>query len=89
MTENSKILCPNCQKEIKKKAEVEIPSSTVPVDYESISILVPPSNQSGVTHGSLFFKDGKYFLVFESIVRCPYCKEIFCLDICLPALIFT
>ena len=81
---SGKVVCPNCQKEIDKQAEVEIPSSTISVDYELISILVPPTDMAGVTHGNLVFKDGKYFLVFESVVICPYCKEYFCLDIWLP-----
>jgi len=76
-----KVVCPNCEKEIDRQAEIEIPNSSVPVDYEKISFLVPSTDMSGVTHGNLVFKDGKYFLVFESVVICPHCKEYFCLDI--------
>lgn len=82
----SKVVCPNCQRGIDKQAEIEIPNSTTPVDYESISILIPPTGMTGVTHGNLVFKDGRYFLVFESVVICPYCKERFCLELCLPML---
>ena len=74
-----KIVCPNCNKEINEQAEVQIPSSTIPRDWESIVHTAP--NFSGVTYGNLVFKDGKYYLVFESIVICPQCKETFCYDI--------
>lgn len=75
------IVCPNCQKEIKKQAEVQIPTDTTPIDLESFSILIPKSKMSGIAHGTLAFKDGKYYLVFESIIVCPFCKENFCYDI--------
>jgi uncharacterized protein YbaR (Trm112 family) len=79
-----KIVCPNCQKEISEQAEVQIPTDTSSIDFGAISILVPSRELSGITHGNLVFRDGKYYLVFESIIVCPYCKENFCYDIWLP-----
>ena len=79
-----KIVCPNCEKEIDEQAEVQIPTDTSPVDLEAISILIPSTEMSGVTHGNLVLRNGKYYLVFESIVVCPHCKENFCYDIWLP-----
>jgi len=83
-----KVTCPNCQKEIDKQAEIEIPNSTASVNYESISMLIRPTDLTGITHGNLVFKDGKYFLVFESIVKCPHCREYFFLDLWLATSIF-
>ena len=77
----SKIVCPNCQKKIDKQAEVQIPSSASSVDWEAVSIILPQQDLSGVTYGNLVYRNGKYYLVFESIVVCPYCKENFCYDI--------
>ena len=81
-----KIVCPNCEKEINEQAEVQIPTGTTPVDLGAISILIPSTEMTGVAYGSLVFKDGKYYLVFGSIVVCPYCKENFCYDIWLPTI---
>ena len=81
-----KVVCPNCQKEIKEQAEVQIPTDTTPIDLEAISMLLPSSEMSGITHGNLVFRNGQYYLVFESIIVCPYCKDNFCYDIWLPTL---
>lgn len=79
-----KIVCPNCQKKIDTQAEVQIPNDTTPIDYEGVSVLLPAQDMSGVTNGNIVYKDGKYYLVFESIIICPNCKENFCFDIWLP-----
>jgi hypothetical protein len=81
-----KLRCPNCQREIDKQAEVQIPSSTTHLDYPSISMLIPPTDMVGVAHADLVYSDGNYFLVFPSIVTCPFCKEFFFLDIWLPTI---
>lgn len=78
----SVIVCPNCKKAINEQAEVQIPSSTIPIDMEAI--FLPKQDMSGVTYGNIVLKDGKYYLVFESIIVCPHCKEEFCYDIWLP-----
>jgi len=84
-----KIVCPNCQKEIVEQAEVQIPSSTTPIDFEELfGVLTPPKDLAGVTHANLVFKDGKHYLVFEVVITCPHCKENFCLDIWLQALTY-
>jgi hypothetical protein len=59
------------------------------VDLESLSLLLPSTDMSGFTHGNLVLKDGKYYLVFETVVTCPHCKENFFLDLWLPTLIPT
>jgi len=78
-----KLRCPNCSKEI-NQAEIQIPNSTESTDWETISVLLPKTDLSGVTYGDLVYKDGKYHLVFGVIVVCPHCKENFCYDIWLP-----
>jgi len=81
-----KLRCPSCGKEIEEQAEIQIPSSTIPIDYEAISILIPPKDMSGVVHADLVYKDGDYFIVLPAIGKCPFCKEEFCLDIWLPTI---
>ena len=77
-----KIVCPNCNKDIEKQAEVQIPSSTITTDLEKL--LLSTQEMDGITYGNLVYKDEKYYLVFESVVVCPNCKENFCYDIWLP-----
>jgi len=68
-----KIVCPNCGKQIEDQAEIEIPGSS---GYGVQKVIGPE-----VTYGNLVFRDGKYFLVLEVVVKCPYCQESFCTDI--------
>jgi hypothetical protein len=77
-----KVLCPNCNKEIINQAEVQIPSSPEPIESEST--FFPKQEPTVLTQGNLIYKDEKYYLVFESIVICPNCKEEFAYDIWLP-----
>ena len=65
----NRIVCPNCQKQVDKKAEVELPGTTAPAP---------------VTYGNLVLREDKQFLVLECVVTCPYCKEHFMVDIWLP-----
>ena len=69
-----KIVCPNCKKEIEKQAEIQIPGHSE--DSFDLSLGKP-----SVTYGTLVLKDGKHFLVFEVVVKCPYCQESFCTDV--------
>ena len=48
-----KVVCPNCEKAIEDQAEIQIPTDTSPVDIEAISILIPKTEMSGITHGNL------------------------------------
>ncbi len=76
-----KLKCPVCGREIDTQASVEIPTSTTPINYEGASLLLRGTDLGGVAHADLVYKGGEYFLVFPSNVTCPFCKEIFCLDI--------
>jgi hypothetical protein len=63
-----KLKCPVCGREIDTQASVQI-SASMNLDY------------SGITHADLVYKDGDYFLVLPANITCPFCKELFCLDI--------
>jgi len=76
-----KLKCPVCGREIDTQASVGIPTSTTPINYADASLLLRETHLGGVAHADLVYKDGNYFLVFPSNVTCPFCKEIFCLDI--------
>ena len=73
------IVCPACKKQIIEQAPVEIPTSKMQI---TPSVRVDSSDEiAGTSLGNIFCKNGKYYLVFETMCCCPFCNTFFELDI--------
>ncbi len=74
--EGKKIVCPSCKKPITEQVSVEIATS------EMVTSPIARGDRSFNLFGtSLFFKNGKYYLIFETACTCPHCHNSFELDI--------
>lgn len=68
--------CPSCGKEIKQQAEIQIPNAFM---HPTSIVHIKLSDQT-VTYGSLVFKNGKRYLVIETVCKCPHCETFFPFD---------
>lgn len=76
-----KIVCPNCQKEVRKQAVIQIPMTellpSVPFPLSEIN----PRSKSGVSEVSLVHGKDGYYVVLETVCKCPFCNIFFEVDL--------
>ncbi len=75
MTDVKKVVCPKCGKEI-DKAEIRI---FQPYVKQVLDMGILPAS-----YGNFAYKDGKYYLVFDSQIDCPNCRKNFSHTIWIP-----